>query len=193
MVSQLSPRPWFIRFIRFPLNFEILPSTSSWLLGSNPPPWPGGELGDQAGGGLSLGMMSTHSNTHKGGLELRACNSQPSEPFMYWGLKIYRSTFNDISLCKIKMQPQNKGPGMLWGRAMSCPWHGGWKHWGPPFSRHATLRLFHLLKLLILDSRWEHDIMSVYFRPFRIFNQSSKSLHHSNIFRITCIVMILCC
>ena len=37
---------------------------------------------------------------HKGGLELRACYSQPSEPFIYWELKSYRSTFNDISLCK---------------------------------------------------------------------------------------------
>ena len=33
---------------------SILPSTSSWLLGSNPPPWPEGELGDHAGGGSSL-------------------------------------------------------------------------------------------------------------------------------------------
>ena len=47
-------------------------------------------------------------------------NSQPSEPFIYWGLKIYRSTFNDISLCK-KMQPQNKGPGMLWGWSCIMP------------------------------------------------------------------------
>ena len=43
-----------------------------------------------------------HTRTHKGGIELRACNSQPSEPFIYWGLKSYRSTFNDISLCKKK-------------------------------------------------------------------------------------------
>ena len=27
------------------------------------PPWPGGELGDHAGGGSSLGMMPTHSHT----------------------------------------------------------------------------------------------------------------------------------
>ena len=33
---------------------------------------------------------------------MRACNTQPSEPFIYWGLKSYRSTFNDISLCKKK-------------------------------------------------------------------------------------------
>ena len=55
-------------------------------------------------------------------LELRACNSQPSEPFIYWGLKIYKSTFNGISLCKIKMQPQKKGVQECYGgRAMSCP------------------------------------------------------------------------
>ena len=39
-------------------------------------------------------------NIDKGGIELRACNSQPSEPFIYWGLKSYRSTFNDISAFK---------------------------------------------------------------------------------------------
>ena len=43
-----------------------------------------------------------HTHTHKSGIELRACNSQQSEPFIYWGLKSYRSTFNDISLCKKK-------------------------------------------------------------------------------------------
>ena len=30
------------------------------------------------------------------------------------------------------------------GRAMSCPWHGGWRHMGAPFGRHAALWLFHL-------------------------------------------------
>ena len=35
---------------------------------------------------------------------------------------IYRSTFNDISLCKIKkIQPQKKGPGMLWGWSYVMP------------------------------------------------------------------------
>ena len=34
----------------------------------SPPPWPGGGLGDHAGGGSSLGMMPTHSHTHKGGI-----------------------------------------------------------------------------------------------------------------------------
>ena len=29
------------------------------------------------------------------------------------------------------------------GRAMSCPWHGGLEALGPPFGRHAALRLFH--------------------------------------------------
>ena len=29
------------------------------------------------------------------------------------------------------------------GRAMSCPWHGGVEALGPPFGRHAALRLFH--------------------------------------------------
>ena len=79
-----------------------------------PHPTPGRELGDHAGGGSSLGMMPTHSHTHKGGLELRACNSQPSEPFTYWGLKIYRSILNDISLCKKKMQPQYDIGGLFW-------------------------------------------------------------------------------
>ena len=64
--------------------------------------------------------MSDSNSKNKGGLELRACNSQPSEPFTYWGLKIYKSTFNDISLQK-QMQPQNKGPGMSWGQSYVMP------------------------------------------------------------------------
>ena len=39
---------------------------------------------------------------------MRACNSQPSEPFIYWGLKSYRSTFNDISQCKKNTHPGKK-------------------------------------------------------------------------------------
>ena len=35
------------------------------------------------------------------GLKLRVGNSQPSEPFIHRWLKSYRSTFNDISLCKL--------------------------------------------------------------------------------------------
>ena len=44
------------------------------------------------------------------------------------------------------MQPQNKGPGMLWGQnyVLSITW--GWRHWGPPFGRHAALWLFKLGK-----------------------------------------------
>ena len=84
------------------------------------PPWPGGELGDHAGGGSSLGMMSTHSHTRC--LELRACNSQPSEPFIYWGLKIYRSTFNDISLCKKKCNHKIRVQECYGGGATSCQW-----------------------------------------------------------------------
>ena len=42
------------------------------------------------------------------------------------------------------MQPQNKGPGMLWGQSYVLPmtWGGG-GIWGAPFGRHAALRLFH--------------------------------------------------
>ena len=29
--------------------------------------------------------MSDSNSKNKGGLELRVCNSQPSEPFIYWG------------------------------------------------------------------------------------------------------------
>ena len=36
------------------------------------------------------------------------------------------------------------GVGHVGVRAMSCPWHGGCRHWGPPFGRHAALWLFHL-------------------------------------------------
>ena len=49
------------------LNFEILQSTSSWLLGSNPNTTPPPAM------------------ACKGGTELRACNSQPSEPFITGG------------------------------------------------------------------------------------------------------------
>ena len=87
-----------------------------------------------------------HTHTHKGGIELRACNSQPSEPFIYWGLKSYRSTFNDISLCKKKKksthpekkhkkhsspskksEPQNKSTKKHYGAFKSThydPWAG---------------------------------------------------------------------
>ena len=45
------------------------------------------------------------------------------------------------------MQPQNKGPGMLWGQSyvLLMTWGGG-GIWGGPFSRHAALWLFHLVK-----------------------------------------------
>ena len=45
------------------------------------------------------------------------------------------------------MQPQNKGPGMLWGQSYVLPmtWGGG-GIWGAPFGRHAALRLFHFIK-----------------------------------------------
>ena len=45
------------------------------------------------------------------------------------------------------MQPQNKGPGMLWGQSYVLPmtWGGG-GIWGAPFGRHAALRLFHFKK-----------------------------------------------
>ena len=48
------------------------------------------------------------------------------------------------------MQPQNKGPGMLWGQSYVLPmtWGGG-GIWGAPFGRHAALRLFHLNMTLI--------------------------------------------
>ena len=71
-------------------------------------PWPGGELGETMQEGVHHLAWCLHTHTHKGGLELRACNSQPSEPFIYWGLQIYRSTFNDISLCKKKKNATTK-------------------------------------------------------------------------------------
>ena len=51
---------------------------------------------------VTLGMMPTHSHTQ------RWYGVEPSEPFIYWGLKSYRSTFNDISLCKKKHSPWKK-------------------------------------------------------------------------------------
>ena len=42
-----------------------------------------------------------------------------------------------------KMQ-QNRVQECYGGRAMSCPWHGAVEALGPPFGRHAALRLFHL-------------------------------------------------
>ena len=71
-------------------QFGIFPSTSSWLLGPNPTtptPYPEGELGDHAEGVHHLARC-LHTHTHKGGKELRACNSQPSESSIYWGLKV---------------------------------------------------------------------------------------------------------
>ena len=63
-----------------------------------------------------------HTHTQRC-LELRACNSQPSEPFIYWGLKIYRSTFNDISLCKKKKcNHKIRVQECYGGRATSCQW-----------------------------------------------------------------------
>ena len=43
------------------------------------------------------------------------------------------------------MQPQNKGPGMLWGQSYVLPMTLGVEALGPPFGRHAALRLFHLV------------------------------------------------
>ena len=91
-----------------PLNFEILPSTSSWLLGSNPTPMAWGRVGRPCRRGF-ITWHDAYTHTHKGSIELRACNSQPSEPFIYWGLKSYRSTFNDISLCKKKSTKKHYG------------------------------------------------------------------------------------
>ena len=49
------------------------------------------------------------------------------------------------------MQPQNKGPGMLWGQSYVLPmtWGDG-GIWGAPFGRHAALRLFHYLIFLLI-------------------------------------------
>ena len=41
------------------------------------------------------------------------------------------------------MQPQNKGPGMLWGQSYVLPMTWGVEALGPPFVRHAALWLFH--------------------------------------------------
>ena len=43
-------------------------------------------------------------------------------------------------------QPQNKGPGMLWGQSYVLPMTcRGVEALGPPFGRHAALRLFHFI------------------------------------------------
>ena len=45
-----------------------------------------------------------------------------------------------------KMQPQNKGPGMLWGQSYVLPMTWGVEAYGgAPFGRHAALRLFHFV------------------------------------------------
>ena len=44
--------------------------------------------------------------------------------------KPYELLFSE--LVTHKMQPQNKGPGMLWGQSYVLPMTlGGWRHWGP--------------------------------------------------------------
>ena len=50
------------------------------------------------------------------------------------------------------MQPQNKGPGMLWGQSYVLPmtWGGG-GIWGAPFGRHAALWLFHLKFCIVVQ------------------------------------------
>ena len=90
-----------------PLYFEILPSNSSRLLRSNPTPMAWGRAGTPCRSGF-ITWHDAYTLTHKSSIELRACNSKPSEPFIYWGLKSYRSTFNDISLCKQKHSSPSK-------------------------------------------------------------------------------------
>ena len=41
------------------------------------------------------------------------------------------------------LQPQNKGLGTSRGQIHVLPMTWGWRHWGPPFGRHAALQLFH--------------------------------------------------
>ena len=46
--------------------------------------------------------------------------------------KPYELLFSE--LVTRKMQPQNKGPGMLWGQSYVFPHDmGGWRHMGGPF------------------------------------------------------------
>ena len=62
------------------------------------------------------------------------------------------------------MQPQNKGPGMLWGQSYVLPmtWGGG-GIWGAPFSRHAALRLFHLIVSRLSPKVFiDHHTMATY-------------------------------
>ena len=61
-----------------------------------------------------------------------------------------------------KMQPQNKGPGMLWGQSYVLPmtWGGG-GIWGAPFGRHAALRLFHFLIGRVLPVEI-HDLLCLF-------------------------------
>ena len=114
-----------------PLNFEILPSTSSWLLGSNPTPMAWETMQEW----VHHLAWCLHTHTHKGSIELRAWNSQPSEPFIYWGLKSYRSTFNDISLCKKKKySPWKKAQKAL--QPIKKKWATEKKHYGAFKSTH---------------------------------------------------------
>ena len=65
--------------------------------------------------------------------------SKPSHEF----LKPYELLFSE--LVTRKMQPQNKGPGMLWGQSYVLPMTWGVEALGPPFGRHAALWLFHFI------------------------------------------------
>ena len=65
------------------------------------------------------------------------------------------------------MQPQNKGPGMLWGQSYVLPmtWGGG-GIWGAPFGRHAALQLFHFNgPQSHFNVTFECSLIHVYIRP----------------------------
>ena len=58
----------------------------------------------RAGRPCRRGFITWHDAyilTHKGGLKLRACNSQPSEPFIYWGLKVKEAHLMTLVYAKI--------------------------------------------------------------------------------------------
>ena len=48
-----------------PSILKLCPVPPPGCLDQTLPPWSGGELGDHAGGGSSLGMMPTHSHTQR--------------------------------------------------------------------------------------------------------------------------------
>ena len=61
------------------------------------------------------------------------------------------------------MQPQNKGPGMLWGQSYVLPmtWGGVEAYGGAPFGRHAALRLFHLRGGLLNKLNWFLHVLPI--------------------------------